>query len=145
MNRCFFIGHHDIDDTVYDALYQAIERACRLYAVDEFLIGGLGAFDRIASRAVLAYKSEHPSIRLYRLLPYYSETKSYPLPPGYDGSLYLISGYPPKKTHIVISNEKAINSSICLIACTRHPGKARDFLDYAKKRQEKGLIHIIEI
>lgn len=49
----------------------------------------------------------------------------------------------PKRYAIVKTNKQMVNNSDWLIAYVRHPASnARNLLEYAQRREEKGLIHI---
>jgi len=49
----------------------------------------------------------------------------------------------PKRYAIIRANKQMINNSDWLIAYVCHPGSnARNLLEYARRREQKGLIHI---
>ena len=87
MKTCFFIGHRDAPQVIYDRLEAAVERHITEYGVTDFVVGKYGNFDRLAARAVIASKRRHPGVTLTLLLPYYG-THSESLPEGFDGSLF---------------------------------------------------------
>ncbi len=93
--------------------------------------------------AVHSLKSTYDGIELVLLLPYHP-TKNRPglEDPRFDGSLYPFDYPVYTKYAIVKANKYAIDHADCLICYVRHVGKTRDFLEYAKKREKKELIHI---
>lgn len=87
MKTCFFIGHRDAPQALYDRLPATVERHIAEYGASDFVVGRYGAFDHLAARAVIAAKRRHPGVTLTLLLPYYTSASS-PLPDGFDGSLF---------------------------------------------------------
>lgn len=138
---CFFIGHRNAPETLRPLLYAAVEWHITEYGVREFVIGHYGNFDAMALGAVRKAKERHPEVTLTLLLPYYPF-------PG-DTSDYDRTYYPegmeliPKPYAIVRANEHMIRNSGYLICYDRGEiGKTRDFVAFARKQAEKGLIHI---
>lgn len=70
MYRCFFIGHREAPESVYPELAQTVEQLIG-QGVTDFYVGHYGNFDRLAARAVIAAKQQHPEVRLTMLLPYH--------------------------------------------------------------------------
>ena len=87
MKTCFFIGHRDAPESIYERLLQAVERHISEYGVTDFVVGRYGNFDRLAARAVMEAKQHHSDVALTLLMPYY-RTDAEPLPDGFDGSLF---------------------------------------------------------
>ena len=138
---CFFIGHRDAPEELRPLLAEAVERHITQYGVTEFIAGHYGHFDSMVASAVRAAKQQHPEISLVLLLPYYpypNDTKGYDAtfyPPGMEGI--------PKPFAIVRANEYMIRSADYLICYDRGQiGKTRDFMELARQRERKGLIHI---
>ena len=141
MATCFFIGHRNAPETLRPLLDAAVERHIAEYGVTEFVAGHYGRFDYMAAAAVRTAKTRHPDITLVLLLPYY------PFP--YDTEGYDSTYYPegmenvPKPFAIVRANEYMIRASDYLICYDRgRIGKTRDFVELARKRERKGLIHV---
>ena len=138
---CFFIGHRDAPDELRPLLSEAVERHIMQYGVMEFIVGHYGRFDAMAASAVRAAKQLHPEISLVLLLPHY------PFPYETDG--FDATFYPPdmesvpKPFAIVRANEYVIRTADYLICYDRGQiGKTRDFVELARQRERKGLIHI---
>jgi len=143
--RCFFIGHRETAEAVYENLYGAVLRHVEEYGVEEFIVGKYGSFDRMAAAAVIQAKKLYPNIRLILLQPYHPAVHADKLPNGFDGGYYPFSKPVPMRLAIVLANKKAIDGCYYLIACVSHPGKSRDFLDYARKREKRGLIRTVNV
>ena len=144
MKTCFFIGHRDAPETLRPLLAEAIERHITEFGVTEFVVGHYGRFDAMAAGMVRQAKERHPEVTLTLLLPYY--------PPSFDPSGYDRTYFPaglervPKPFAIVRANEHMIRSSDYLICYDRGQiGKTRDVMELARKRAEKGALHITEI
>lgn len=134
MKSCFMIGHRDAGEGIYPALLEAVIRCIEEDAVEEFIVGHYGAFDRMAKRAVLEAKARHP-VKLVLLLPYYPAPKE--LTEGFDAAVYPFERRVPPRTAIVRANRMSIDACACVIAYVRHPGNARDLADYARKKGKK--------
>ena len=87
MKTCYFIGHRDAPESIYNRLLQAVERHISEYSVTDFVVGKYGNFDRLAARAVMEAKQHHHSVSLTLLMPYY-HADAEPLPLGFDVSLF---------------------------------------------------------
>ena len=144
MSICFFIGHRDAPASILPKLQDAVERLIAEYGVTEFVVGRFGCFDRLAAQAVREAKQRHPEIRLTLLLPYYDPTKPLNLPSGFDGSLYPDElECIPKRVAIIRANQYMVSHSDYLIAYDAgRIGNTRKLLEYALRREIKGLIHV---
>ncbi len=143
---CCFIGHSKIYAGVtYDQVAEAVERHITEYGVTDFLVGNYGQFDRMAARAVKAAKARHPDIHLYLMLPYRPELGR-PLPDreGFDNFVYPqeMEGV-PHKFAIPRLNRLMVDDADYAIAYVRFTwGGAYATLEYARRRERKGAIHI---
>ena len=144
MKSCFFIGHHDAKAEVYPALLAEVERHITQYGVTVFFVGHYGNFDRMAAAAVKEAKAQHPEVRLMLVLPYHPAERAVPIPVGFDGSYYPDGMETvPRRFAIARANKKMVDTSNWLISYVCHPGSnARNLLEYAQRREKKGLIHI---
>ena len=146
MKTCFFIGHRDAPDTVKEELADEVERHIAEYGVTEFVVGGYGKFDAMAESAVLDAKKRCPKVALHRLLPYYRHDRPVELPEGYDGTFYPPDMEKvPKRVAIVRANHYMVDHSDFLIAYVRHFGNTRDLVEYAEKREARGLLRITKL
>ncbi len=147
MIRCFFIGHREASEELYQILYECIEQHIVEYKVDEFVVGQYGGFDRLAKHALVQAKKHYPHIRLLLLLPYYRETGDTTPPVGFDGYLFpegLESV--PRRYAIVRANRYMIDNSNYLIAYVTHPASnAFNLVEYAKTKQNKNRINITNL
>ncbi len=143
---CCFIGHSRIYAGVtQEQLAAAVERHISEYGVTDFLVGNYGDFDRMSARAVKAAKARHPEVRLYLMLPYRPELGR-PLPDreGFDNFVYPREMEDvPHKFAIPRLNRLMVQDSDFAIAYVRFTwGGAYTTLEYARRREKKGLIHI---
>ena len=143
---CFFIGHREADERLLPALKKAIEQLIA-EDVSYFYVGGYGGFDRIAGTAVKQAKKKHPGVVLNLVLPYHPAERPIEAPAGYDGTYYP-EGLEnvPRQYAIVRANKIMVDTSDWLIAYVRHgASNSRKLLEYAQRREKKGLIHIINL
>ena len=143
MNTCFFIGHRDAPESVYNRLFEAVERHISEYGVTDFVVGRYGNFDYLAARAVIEAKQHHSDITLTLLMPYYRADAN-PLPDGFDGSLFP-DGLEtvPKRAAILRANQYMIHHCDYLIAYDAgRIGNTRKLVSDARKIE--GL-HIVNI
>ena len=145
MKRCFFIGHRDARDEVFSELLNVVQTHVDLYGVCEFIVGRYGNFDKMAAKAVKQIKESCPEITLTLLCPYHPGIREVRLPTGFDSSLYPFDKAVPNRLAIVRANEEMINICDYLIAFVNHPGKSRDFLELAMKREKRGLLQITNL
>lgn len=133
MKSCFFIGHRRVSEDIQEQLEEVVEQHICQYGVTCFTVGHYGAFDGMAAREV----------QLYLLLPYHPHDQPISIPNGFDGTYYP-SGMEtvPKRAAIVQANRKLVNESDYLIAYLKHCGNTRDLVEYAQRREKKGLIQV---
>lgn len=144
MKSCFFIGHREATAEIFPALMRAVEQHITEYGVTEFFVGNYGAFDRMAARAVIAAKKQHPEILLFMLIPYHPSVRPVDLLPGFENTFYPPGMEKvPGKFAIPRANRYMIDHTDHLIAYVWHPASnARNLLDYAQKRELQGLITV---
>ena len=141
---CFFIGHRETSEAIYPALYAVVEQHILEYGVTEFIVGHYGGFDRLAASAVKEAKRFYPEVKLTLLLSYHPAERPIPKPDGFDSTHYPPGmENVPRKVAIVRANRYMVDHTDFLIAYTWHPASnARDLLEYARKRERKGLIQV---
>ena len=147
MKSCFFIGHREAPESVFTHLTTVLEWLIVEENVGYFYVGQYGAFDHMAALAVKRLKQQYPHIILQLVLPYHPAERPISAPPEFDGNLYP-EGMEnvPKRYAIVKANKQMVNFSDWLIAYACHPGSnARSLLEYARRREKKSLIHIINL
>lgn len=147
MKSCFFIGHREADERLLPMLSETIERLITEEKVSYFYVGGYGGFDRIASTAVKGAKKRHSSITLMLVLPYHPAERPVETPYSFDGTYYP-EGLEnvPRQYAIVRANHIMVDSTDWLIAYVRHgASNSRKLLEYAQRREKKGLIQIINL
>ncbi len=144
---CFFIGHREASEKMYPELKAAVEQHITEYGVTEFIVGHYGGFDRLAARAVIEAKKIHPEVTLTMLLPYHPVEQPIPTPAGFDSTYYPPDmERVPRRVAIVRANQYMVDHVDYLIAYAWHPASnARELVEYAKKREMRGLISICRL
>lgn len=144
MKSCFFIGHRESDERLLPQLMALVERLIQEEQVTYFYVGGYGGFDRIAAAAVKEAKRKFSGITLMLVLPYHPAERTVEIPFGFDGTYYPMGlENVPKRYAIGRANKIMINTSDWLIAYVCHgASNSRTLLEYAKRREKKGLIQI---
>lgn len=133
--RCFFIGHRDAMQDIVPALERTVEALITAHGVTEFFVGGYGGFDRFAAGAVIRAKRSHPHITLELLLSYHPSERPIEPSNGFDGTFYPPGMESvPRRLAILKANRYMVDHSDCIVAYIRHPGNARNLLEYARKR-----------
>lgn len=143
-NQCFFIGHSDAPATIYSKLTDEIDVLITQYGVRRFVVGHYGAFDHMCATAVAEAKQIYPGITLTMLLPYHPATHPVQLSPSFDDTLYpFAEERVPYHAAIVTANKYMIDHSNHLITYAKYAGSnSREMLQYAMKREKKGLLYI---
>ena len=147
MNSCFFIGHREANESLLPRLELTIERLITEENVRYFYVGGYGGFDRIAAAAVKRAKQKYPDITLMLVLPYHPAERAIPTPDGFNGT-YHPEGLEntSRRYAIVRTNQIMVDNSDWLVCYVQHgASNSRNLLEYAQRREEKGLIQIINI
>lgn len=140
---CFFIGHRDAPESLGPELAELVERHIVEYGVREFVVGRYGRFDQMAARAVQEAKQRYPDVRLVYLRPYHPAERPVETPKGFDGSFYpFVTESVPKPLAIVRANRYMVDNSDFLIAYACRPGNARELVEYARRRERRGLIRV---
>ena len=144
MKSCFFIGHRDADERLLPELQRCVERLITEEQVRYFYVGCYGGFDRIATTAVKEAKKLYPSVSQMLVLPYHPAERAVEVPEGFDGTYYP-DGLEnvPKRYAIVRVNRIMVDTSDWLVAYVRHgASNSGKLLEYAKRREKRGLIRI---
>ena len=144
---CFFMGHREADERLLPRLELIIERLIQEDCVRYFYVGGYGGFDRIAAAAVKRAKQKYPDITLMLVLPYHPAERPTEAPNGFDGT-YNPEGLEntPRRYAIERTNQILVDTCDWLVCFVRHgASNSRNLLEYARRREEKGLNQIINI
>ncbi len=147
MPSCFFIGHRDAPVGLLPQVRAAGEGLIMREGVTDFYVGSRGSFDRLAAAAVRELRETYPQIRLYLVLAYLPAKGTGEAPPGFTGTVFpegLESV--PRRFAIQRANRAMVNTCDFMVAYAPYAaGNARKVLDYARRRQERGLIQILEL
>ena len=144
---CFFIGPREADERLLPRLELVIDRLIQKENVRYFYVGGYGGFDRIAAAAVKRAKQKHSDITLMLVLPYHPAERTVPTPNGFDGT-YHPEGLEntPRRYAIVRTNKIMVDSCEWLVCYVRRgASNSRNLLEYAQRREAKGIIQIVNI
>lgn len=146
-NSCFFIGHRESGECLLPRLKLEIDRLITEEQVHYFYVGGYGGFDQIAATAVKQAKKQYPDIILMLVLPYHPAERPIEKPPGYDGTYYPEGlEKTPRPFAIVKANQLMVDTCDWLVCYVRHgASNSRNILEYAQRREKKGLIQITNI
>ena len=147
MKSCFFIGHREANEKLLPRLSWEIERLITEENVRYFYVGGYGGFDRMAAVAVKQAKQNYPGILLILVLPYHPGEHPVEMPPGFDGTYYPDGlSKTPRPYAIVKADQRMVETCDWLVCYVCHgASNSRNLLEYARRREKKGLIHIINI
>ena len=141
---CFFIGHRDAPDSLANKLDEAIERHIVDFGVDLFMVGNYGRFDRMSQSALARAKKRHAEISVLLAIPYHPSLIRVELPEGFDGS-YFPEGQEevPPRAAIPRLNRTLVNEADFLVAYVSYISSgAYKVMEYARKREKRGLLHI---
>lgn len=113
-----FCGHSNVydEDSVRIWLTEVIRKAIKDGA-EMFLLGGYGAFDRMAAGVVRTMKMEYPYIQSILVLAYLDRKVD---STGYDGTTFPPLESVPKKYAIIHRNRWLVDNSELVIAYVSH-------------------------
>lgn len=144
MKSCFFIGHREADERLIPKLTDTVERLIVEENIFCFYVGGYGGFDRVVASVLKEVKKSHPNITLMLVLPYHPAERPVEVPFGFDGTFHP-EGLErlPRRFAIARVNKMMVDIADWLICYVRHgASNSRNLLEYAQKREKKGLIKI---
>ena len=139
---CFFIGNRHAPADIKGQLTEVVEKHITEYGANTFTVGHYGAFDSMAIGVLRALKKSYPDIVLYLLAPY-ALNQNREAPEGFDGTFYP-EGLEtvPLRYAIVQANRYMVQNSDYLITYCHHVGNTRNIVEYAQRREKKGLIKV---
>lgn len=139
---CFFIGHRHAPSSIKEQLAEVIEKHITEYGVNTFTVGHYGSFDGLVKEVLREAKKRHTDIKLYVLAPY-ALIQKIETPIDFDGSFYP-EGLEkvPKPYAIVQANRYMVQNSNYLISYCKYIGNTRNLVEYAQRREKKGLIKV---
>lgn len=147
MKTCFFIGHRNAPSNLQERLNAEVERLVKLCDVTEFIVGYHGDFDQMATAAVQRIKKQFPEIYAYRLLSYFPDEYSPPVPEFFDDIFYPEGMETvPKRFSIERANRKVLMEANYLIAFVcRDWGNSAKLLRNARSLEKKGVLQVINL
>lgn len=139
---CFFVGNRHAPSSIEQQLTKVVEQHIVEYNVTIFIVGHYGSFDSLVAKVLKEIKKRYPHIELYLLSPYALNRNSN-VPVGFNGTFYP-EGLEtvPKPFAIVQANRYMIQNSNFLITYCHKAGNTRNFVEYAQRREKKGLIKV---
>ena len=140
---CFFMGNKHTPGSIKESLIEAVETHITEYGVNIFVVGRYGDFDSLVKPVLREAKKRHPEILLYLLAPYVL-IQQIETPIDFDGTLYPEGMETvPKPLAIVQANRKMIERSEYLITYSHKSfGNTQKIVEYAQRREKKGLIKV---
>ena len=135
-----FFGHRHVsgENTVYAWLLQEIERLIQM-GTTEFYLGGYGAFDLLAAKAVNELQKNYPHIQSFLVLPYLNREYNTKL---YDDTIYPPIERVPKRVAIIKRNEYMAERADVVLAYITHTfGGAYTAVKYAKRKKKKIIFY----
>ena len=145
IKRCFFIGHANTSDTILTTLRKAVWSIIEKEDVREFYVGNHGRFDALACHVLREAKQKYPDIRCYLVLAYHPGAAKTELPESFDGCFYPLEKSVPPRYALPRANRAMIKQCDVLIAAVCRPGRSREVLEYAREREKRGLIRIVNL
>ncbi|MBQ2676869.1 MAG: DUF1273 family protein [Clostridia bacterium] len=131
-----FCGHGDVyyGEKTKLRLHNCVRELIEHGATD-FLIGGYGNFDCLATHTVNSLKLEFPYIKAVLVVPYLNRNFQFEL---YDYSIYPPLENVPERFAILKRNQWLVDNADILVACVRYRwGGAAKTLEYAKKKNRE--------
>lgn len=139
---CFFMGNRHTPSDIRGQLLEVVKKHITEYGVTSFTVGRYGNFDSLVAGVLRELKKQYPNIELYLLAPY-ALTQKTEIPMDFDGTFFP-EGLEkvPLRYAIVQANKYMIQHSNYLITYCHHIGNTRNIVEYAQRREKKGLIKV---
>lgn len=137
-----FCGHSEIhnQNAVRQWLKETVESLV-LQGADMFLIGGYGAYDRMASSVVWKLREQYPQMQSVLVRPYLNREMD---ESQCDWTVYPRLENVPPKYAISHCNRYMVEKADTVVAYVRHSwGGAAQTLEYARQKK-KDIIHFTE-
>ena len=138
MKACTFFGHRDgLYESKREIVKKIVTDLIEKEGVNQFYIGGRGAFDSICADIVHGLKKDFPWIKNTKVLSYIP-TKDFILSTKYDDSVYLLEKAVLPKFAIWETNKLIIDRcDFVITAVGKEYGGAYRALQYAKRRGKR--------
>lgn len=139
MRTCFLIGTGNAPDKLYQTLQMELERHIVECGVQNFLVGHLGNYDRLATSALRQLKYKYPKIILTMLLPFHPVEEPVEKPEWFDMMFHPTEMYRvPPELRISELDYWAVDLSEFVIAYTDGTeARADAILEYAMRTGAK--------
>ena len=130
-----FCGHSEVanPESVRVWLYETAEKLIEVDA-DLFLLGGYGAFDRMAAGVVAELRKKYPQIQSVLVKPYLDREMD---ESGYDWTVYPGLENVPRRFAISHRNRYMVDKADFVVAYVTHSwGGAAQTLEYANQKKK---------
>ena len=140
---CVFCGHRHVPETLYEEVYQIVEKLICQYGVTQFYCGAKGEFDWLAARAVYALKKSYTHICSYKILAYLPEKLQQDSSGYFDGTIFPEGlEMVPKRFAMIYRNRWMALQADYIVGYVKTSGGAKTMLDYAAKKGHAYLINL---
>ncbi len=133
-HTCCFCGHAEIETISLSVLERTVLELIEQKGINQFYSGHKGQFDLLCEKVILGLKKNNPQIRLCWVIPY--RTKE--LDDAFICSRFDEIIFPElqkfRKYAILERNRWMVDHSLYMISFIHKPSRAKDMLDYAKKK-----------
>ena len=139
---CFLMGNRHTPSSIREQLIEVVKQHIMEYGVNTFTVGHYGGFDSLVIGVLRELKKSYPDIVLYLLAPY-ALNQNREAPAGFNGTFYP-EGLEavPLRYAIVQANRYMVQHCDYLITYCHHIGNTRNIVEYAQRREKKGLIKV---
>lgn len=143
MSSCFFVGNGN----TAPYLMEEIQRHITEYGVKNFVVSSLGGFDFLAAKAVVAAKHKFPDITLSLIVVKQVGETGPKIPDGVDFELCSPKSKRMPKWFAMIKAQRKIIDRVnhLIIHDWQSLNSTRELVEYARMREQKGLIRIKEL
>ena len=136
MKTVTFCGHGELESTDKVKLWlESTVESLINEGAETFLLGGYGAFDKLAAEVVWEMKKKYPNITSVLVVPYMDRKAD---SKKYDETVYPPLEIVPKRFAILKRNEWMVREADVVVACVIHSwGGAAKTLEYAEKKKKR--------
>ena len=140
MKTCFMFGHSNTPD-ILAQLIETMEYCYEELGVRRFVVGSRGNFDRLmAWRGIRSLKEKHGDLLCQQVIAYHpalNRNEIRDVSPYVDGTYYPMGAERvPNAVAIRRVNELMVQEADVVLCYVRHPGNARNLLEYAQRKKK---------
>ena len=144
--ECILFGQDDAPPELAPLLREAVERHVRDYDVTEFVVGGHGAFDRMAADAVRGVQQLDPEVRMY-LLSYAYNDDTERFVPDHDGLFFPEDFYelPPEQARPLATKLVLPECTHAIVYVDGTQSRWAQVYKLARKQEARGLLRLTSL